>query len=140
MYRKGGTFISKDKYLKESGLTESQLKFAVDNIVNPATNKNGALLKKDKKAVAELFNKFIEKKDNIPDKYDLKINIKSMRSIGALSGKDIFVFYKGKEWKFTYNDFIYFSAQLLERTPGSFYAAMTASIDEKKNEAIINLS
>lgn len=139
MFRKGGTFISREQYRNESGMTEAQLRFAIKSIVDPATNASGQLLKKDKKNVADLFNKFIEAKKNLPERYEIKINLTSMKSMEALIPFDIFVHYRNKEFKFTFNDFVYFSAMLLELYPKAFYAAIIVSINEKSGIAKIKL-
>ena len=140
IYREGGRFISRKKYLESSGLSESQLNFAEQNIINPATNKTGNLAKKDRESVAELFNKFISAKKNIPQKYSLKINITSLKSISSISGKDIFLFYKGTEYKLTYNDFLYFCARFLENIQAkTIYIAVNAEIDEENQTVKIVL-
>lgn len=139
VFREGGKFIDRKQYLKKSGLKESQLKFAIENVINPATNDRGQLLKKDKKNVQALFNSFISNKNNIPDEYNLTVNLTSIRSLNSLRDKDIFVSYKAKEYKFTFNDFVYFSAQLLERFESAFYMSVEVKINESLNSAYVEL-
>jgi hypothetical protein len=141
MFRENGRFISRKEYLTKTGITESQISFAAKSVIEPAQNERGQLLKKDKKAVAKMFSSFINEKNRIPEEYTLKINICSYKSIEALAGKDIFLTYKGMEYKFSFNDFVYFCGQFLEQIEGNvFYMFFDAVVNDPTGEAHIILS
>ena len=138
LYKIGGKFTTKEKYLEASGLTPSQFEWAIESVRKPAENDKGQLPKSARKSVAELFNAFISAKK--PTSYELTINIKSAKSISALDGMDIFVNYRGEEFKFTYNDFIYLCESILQNMQTNvYYFAVKSKINEVEKTAIIHL-